>query len=35
MNPFQVFHASSRSTCDQKIGTQTLEHLTTFPPKIS
>jgi hypothetical protein len=31
LNPFQIFHASSRTTCDHKMGSKTLEHLNTFP----
>jgi hypothetical protein len=33
MNPFQVFHTSSRSTYDQKMESKWLEHLGTFPRK--
>ena len=34
MNPFQAFHASSRSTCGQKMGSKTLEHVNMFPRKL-
>ena len=31
MNPFKVFHISSKSIYRQKMGSKTLEHLSMFP----
>ena len=35
MNPFHAFHASSRSTCGQKMGPRGLKHLNMFPRELT